>query len=44
MWSKVSKMAKYGIAWFLPYDSQDAAVAAQQTLQHSGIDSIVVKR
>ncbi|OTG85143.1 SPOR domain-containing protein [Acinetobacter sp. ANC 4648] len=27
-----------------PYESQDAAVIAQQTLQHSGIDSIVVKR
>ena len=27
-----------------PYDSQDAALAAQQTLQHSGIDSIVIKR
>ena len=27
-----------------PYDSQNAAVIAQQTLQHSGIDSIVVKR
>lgn len=27
-----------------PYPSQDAAVIAQQTLQHSGIDSIVVKR
>ncbi|MFN3291609.1 MAG: SPOR domain-containing protein, partial [Acinetobacter sp.] len=25
-------------------DSQEAAVIAQQTLQHSGIDSIVVKR
>ena len=27
-----------------PYDSAEAAVIAQQTLQHSGIDSIVVKR
>ncbi len=27
-----------------PYESQNAAVIAQQTLQHSGIDSIVVKR
>ena len=27
-----------------PYASQEAAVIAQQTLQHSGIDSIVVKR
>ena len=27
-----------------PYDTQNAAVMAQQTLQHSGIDSIVVKR
>lgn len=27
-----------------PYDSQNSAVIAQQTLQHSGIDSIVVKR
>ncbi|WP_224993669.1 SPOR domain-containing protein [Acinetobacter pittii] len=27
-----------------PYDTQEAALAAQQTLQHSGIDSIVIKR
>lgn len=27
-----------------PYASQDAAMIAQQTLQHSGIDSIVIKR
>ena len=27
-----------------PYESQNSAVLAQQTLQHSGIDSIVVKR
>ncbi|KAB0628478.1 SPOR domain-containing protein [Acinetobacter gandensis] len=27
-----------------PYDSQEAAVIAQQTLRHSSIDSIVVKR
>ena len=27
-----------------PYASENAAVLAQQTLQHSGIDSIVVKR
>lgn len=27
-----------------PYESQDAAVIAQQTLQNSGIDSIVVKQ
>ena len=27
-----------------PYASENAAVMAQQTLQHSGIDSIVVKR
>ncbi|EPP8865458.1 SPOR domain-containing protein, partial [Acinetobacter baumannii] len=25
-------------------DTQEAALAAQQTLQHSGIDSIVIKR
>lgn len=27
-----------------PYSSQESAILAQQTLQHSGIDSIVVKR
>ena len=35
-------------AWYRvisgPYDSQDAAIIAQQSLQHSSIDSIVVKR
>ena len=37
-----------GTVWYRvisgPYESQNAAVIAQQTLQHSGIDSIVVKR
>lgn len=44
----VVKSVENGKIWYRvvsgPYDSQDAAVAAQQTLQHSGIDSIVVKR
>ena len=44
----VIKTVENGQTWYRvfsgPYDSQDAALAAQQTLQHSGIDSIVVKR
>ncbi|EOQ62147.1 hypothetical protein F935_02932 [Acinetobacter calcoaceticus ANC 3811] len=44
----VVKNTENGKIWYRvisgPYDSQDAALAAQQTLQHSGIDSIVIKR
>ncbi len=44
----VLKIQENGETWYRvisgPYDSQEAAVNAQQTLQHSGIDSIVVKR
>ncbi len=44
----VIKTTENGQTWYRvisgPYDSQEAAVIAQQTLQHSGIDSIVVKR
>jgi cell division protein FtsN len=44
----VVKTVEGGQTWYRvisgPYDSQEAAVIAQQTLQHSGIDSIVVKR
>lgn len=44
----VVKTVENGQTWYRvfsgPYDSQDAALAAQQTLQHSGIDSIVIKR
>lgn len=44
----VMKTTEGGQTWYRvvsgPYDSQQAAVIAQQTLQHSGIDSIVVKR
>jgi cell division protein FtsN len=44
----VVQTTENGKVWYRvvsgPYDSQDAAVIAQQTLQHSGIDSIVVKR
>jgi cell division protein FtsN len=44
----VIKTVENGQIWYRvfsgPYDSQDAALAAQQTLQHSGIDSIVIKR
>ena len=44
----VVKTVEGGKTWYRvvsgPYDSQEAAVVAQQTLQHSGIDSIVVKR
>ena len=44
----VLKSTDGGETWYRvisgPYDSAEAAVIAQQTLQHSGIDSIVVKR
>lgn len=44
----VVKTTDNGKTWYRvisgPYTSQNAAVIAQQTLQHSGIDSIVVKR
>ncbi len=44
----VVKSVEGGQTWYRvisgPYDSQEAAMIAQQTLQHSGIDSIVVKR
>jgi len=44
----VVKSVEGGQTWYRvisgPYDSQEAAMIAQQTLQRSGIDSIVVKR
>ena len=44
----VIKTSEGGQTWYRvisgPYETQEAAVVAQQTLQHSGIDSIVVKR
>ncbi|AMW77542.1 cell division protein [Acinetobacter sp. TGL-Y2] len=44
----VMKTTEGGQTWYRvvsgPYESQEAAVIAQQSLQHSGIDSIVVKR
>ncbi|MFA2917319.1 SPOR domain-containing protein [Acinetobacter pittii] len=44
----VVKSTENGQTWYRvisgPYDTQDAALVAQQTLQHSGIDSIVIKR
>ena len=44
----VVKSTDGGETWYRvisgTYDSAEAAVIAQQTLQHSGIDSIVVKR
>ena len=44
----VVKTVENGQTWYRvfsgPYNSQDSALAAQQTLQHSGIDSIVIKR
>ena len=44
----VIKSTEKGETWYRvisgPYDSQESALIAQQTLQHSGIDSIVVKR
>ena len=42
------KSVENGQTWYRvmsgPYDSPEAAIMAQQTLQRSGIDSIVVKR
>ena len=44
----VMKTTEGGQTWYRvvsgPYETQEAAVIAQQSLQHSGIDSIVVKR
>ncbi len=44
----VVRSVENGKVWYRvvsgPYDSVNAAVIAQQTLQHSGIDSIVVKQ
>ncbi|OTG84568.1 cell division protein [Acinetobacter sp. ANC 5054] len=44
----VIQSTENGKVWYRvvsgPYDSQEAAVIAQQTLRHSSIDSIVVKR
>lgn len=44
----VVQTTENGKVWYRvvsgPYTSQESAVIAQQTLQHSGIDSIVVKR
>lgn len=44
----VVQVTEGGQTWYRvvsgPYDSQESAILAQQTLQHSGIDSIVVKR
>ncbi|MGB8482649.1 SPOR domain-containing protein [Acinetobacter bohemicus] len=44
----VVKSVENGQTWYRvmsgPYDSPEAAIMAQQTLQRSGIDSIVVKR
>lgn len=44
----VVKTVEGGKTWYRvisgPYESQEAALIAQQTLQHSGIDSIVIKR
>lgn len=44
----VVRSVENGETWYRvvsgPYDSQDAALIAQQRLQNSGIDSIVVKR
>ncbi|ENV55876.1 hypothetical protein F951_03058 [Acinetobacter soli CIP 110264] len=44
----VVKTVENGKTWYRvisgPYETQEAALGAQQTLQHSGIDSIVVKR
>lgn len=48
LFADVVKSTENGQTWYRvisgPYDTQDAALAAQQTLQHSGIDSIVIKR
>lgn len=44
----VIKTVENGETWYRvisgPYESQQAAIIAQQTLQNSGIDSIVIKR
>lgn len=44
----VIKTTENGETWYRvisgPYESQQSAIIAQQTLQNSGIDSIVVKR
>ena len=44
----IVKTVENGQTWYRvfsgPYDSQDAALAAQQTFHHSGIDSIVIMR
>ena len=44
----IIKTVEDGQTWYRvfsgPYNSQEAALAAQQTLQNSGIDSIVIKR
>ncbi len=44
----IVKTVENGQTWYRvisgPYESQEAALIAQQTLQHSGIDSIVIKR
>ncbi len=44
----VVKTTENGETWYRvisgPYDTQQAAVIAQQTLQNSGIDSIVIKK
>lgn len=44
----VVQSTEQGKVWYRvisgPYETQDSALIAQQTLQHSGIDSIVVKR
>lgn len=44
----VVELTENGKVWYRvisgPYESQEAAVLAQQTLQNSGIDSIVIKR
>ena len=44
----VVRSVENGKVWYRvvsgPYDSAEAAITAQQTLQNSGIDSIVVKR
>ena len=44
----VIRTTERGETWYRvvsgPYESQESAVIAQQTLQHSGIDSIVIKR
>ena len=43
----VIRTVENGETWYRvisgPYESQQSAVIAQQTLQHTGIDSIVIK-